>query len=180
MENTVLLRQDETAEATGFCEPPAGYVDPRRPAITLEVARGAARHLRALGFGIVTELILPCGRRADLAALGPKGEFWIVEVKSGLEDFRADRKWPDYRLHCDRLLFAVGPSFPTSLLPEDAGLLVADAYGAALIREGLHHPLAGAARKGMLIRFGQSAALRLHAIHDPDFLGAETLRHART
>lgn len=172
MENVVLSHPDETTEANGFCEPPSSFSHAGRPAVTVEVARGTARHLRALGFGIVTELILPCGRRADLAALGPKGEFWIVEVKSCVEDFRADRKWPDYRLRCDRLLFAVGPSFPIDLIPEDAGLLIADAYGASLVREGLHHPLAGAARKGMLIRFGQAAALRLHALHDPDFLGA--------
>lgn len=149
----------------------AGFEEQRRPAVTMEVARGAGRLLRALGFGIVAELILPCGRRADIAALGPKGEFWIVEVKSCLEDFRVDRKWPDYRMHCDRLFFAVSPDFPAGVLPEDAGLLVADGYGAALIREGLHHPLAGASRKHLLIRFGQAAALRLHAIHDPDPLG---------
>jgi hypothetical protein len=167
MENEVLsLTDGEAAEIADFA-----FEEPRRPAITQDVARGAARFMRALGFAVVTELILPCGRRADIAALGPKGEFWIVEVKSCVDDFRVDRKWPDYRAHCDRLLFAVSPDFPAALLPEDAGLLVGDAYGAALIRDGLHHPLAGASRKHMLIRFGQAAALRLHAIHDPPPLG---------
>lgn len=148
-----------------------GFAERSRPAVTLEVARGAARHMRALGFAVVQELMLAGGRRADIAALGPKGEIWIVEVKSGPEDFRTDRKWPDYRMHCDRLLFAVAPDFPTPLIPDEAGLLVADGYGAALIREGLHHPLGGATRKHLLIRFGQAAALRLHALHDPDLLG---------
>jgi hypothetical protein len=153
-------------EAGGLAEPEHGF---GRPATTALVARGVCRHLRALGFGVVAELGLASGRRADLACLGPRGEFWIVEVKSSLEDFRADRKWPDYRLHCDRLLFAVAADFPVSFLPEDAGLMIADAYGAVLVREGARHPLPGATRKSMLVRFGLVAALRLHALHDPDF-----------
>jgi hypothetical protein len=166
MENGTFLQSP--AAADGFAEPERDF---GRPATTALVARGACRHLRALGFGVVAELGLASGRRADLACLGPKGEFWIVEVKSSIEDFRTDRKWPDYRLHCDRLLFAVAPDFPTALLPEDAGLLIADSYGAVLVREGLHHPLTGATRKSMLVRFGLVAALRLHSLNDPDFSG---------
>ncbi len=166
MENGTFVQPP--AEADGFADPERAF---GRPATTALVARGACRHLRALGFGVVAEFGLASGRRADLACLGPKGEFWIVEVKSSIEDFRADRKWPDYRLHCDRLLFAVGPDFPVALLPEDAGLMIADSYGAVLVREGLHHPLPGATRKSMLVRFGLVAALRLHSLNDPDFSG---------
>lgn len=164
MENGTFLQPVPATD--GFAEPERDF---GRPATTALVARGVCRHLRALGFGVVAELGLASGRRADLACLGPKGEFWIVEVKSSIEDFRVDRKWPDYRLHCDRLLFAVAPEFPAGLLPEDAGLLVADSYGAVLVREGLHHPMPGATRKSMLVRFGLVAALRLHSLNDPDF-----------
>jgi hypothetical protein len=170
MENDTALLDDALPVQDGASD--GGFAEGGRTAITPLVARGAARHLRALGFAVVSELILANGRRADLAALGPRGEVWIVEVKSCIEDFRADRKWPDYRLFCDRLLFAVGPAFPQDILPEDAGLMIADAYGASLMREGLHHPLSGAARKSLTIRFAQAAALRLHAMHDPDLFGA--------
>jgi hypothetical protein len=166
MENIAFVQADR--EPDGLAEPGREF---GRPGTTALVCRGAGRHLRALGFGIVTELCLASGRRADIVALGPKAEVWIVEVKSSIEDFRADRKWPDYRLHCDRLLFAVAPGFPIELLPEDAGLMIADGYGAVLVREGPHHPLTGATRRSLLIRFGLAAALRLHAISDPDFSG---------
>lgn len=131
------------------------------------IRRGSLRLLHALGFTAVSELLLGSGRRADLVALGSGGEIWIVEIKSCLADFRADRKWHEYRLHCDRLLFAVSPEFPVTILPEDAGLLIADAYSGTLIREGGLHPIAPSRRKAMLVRFGRSAAARLAAIHDP-------------
>ena len=80
--------------------------DGRQSATALAVARGTTRLLHALGFSVVSELPLPSGRRADLAALDGAGEIWIVEIKSSVADFRADQKWTDYRLHCDRLFFA--------------------------------------------------------------------------
>jgi hypothetical protein len=135
----------------------------RAPAIR----RGSLRLLHALGFTAVAELPLGSGRRADLVALGSGGEIWIVEIKSCLADFRADRKWQEYRLHCDRLLFAVAPEFPATALPGDAGLLIADAYGGTLIREGGLHPVSPSRRKALLVRFGRAAAARLASIHDP-------------
>lgn len=135
----------------------------RAPAIR----RGSLRLLHALGFTAVAELPLTSGRRADLVALGSSGEIWIVEIKSCLADFRADRKWQEYRLHCDRLLFAVAPEFPATALPADTGLMIADAYGGSLIREGGLHPVAASRRKAMLVRFGRAAASRLAALHDP-------------
>lgn len=121
----------------------------------LAVRRGALRLLHALGFAAVAELPLGSGRRADIVALGESGEFWIVE------------KWQEYRLYSDRFLFAVTPEFPANILPADAGLLIADAYGGTLLREGPLHPLAAARRKAMLIRFGRAAAARLNARLDP-------------
>ena len=128
---------------------------------------GVGRLLRAHGFAIVTELPLATGRRADVVGLGPSGEFWIVEIKSSVEDFRVDRKWPDYRASCDRLFFATHAEVPLEIFPEDAGLMLADAYGAELLREAPEHRLPGATRKAMLVRFAQAAALRLHGLVDP-------------
>ena len=86
-------------------------------------------------------------------ALAPDGALWIVEVKSSIDDFRADTKWPDYRLHCDRLFFAIPDHVPAEIMPDDAGLILADAYGAAILREPGEHRLAAATRKAMLLRF---------------------------
>lgn len=113
------------------------------------------------------ELPLPSGRRADIAAIGPSGEIWIVEVKSCLTDFRTDMKWREYRDHCDRLFFAVNPDFPADVLPEDAGLMIVDAYGGAIIREATAHPLPTATRKATTIRIARIASSRLSAANDP-------------
>lgn len=131
------------------------------------IRRGTLRLLHALGFAAVAELPLGSGRRADLVAVGTGAEVWIVEIKSSLADFRADRKWQEYRLHCDRLLFAVAPQFPAAILPQDAGLVIADAHGGALVREAPLHAISAARRKAMLVRFGRAAAARLAQAHDP-------------
>jgi hypothetical protein len=133
------------------------------------IRRGATRLRHAMGLVAVAEFPLASGRRADLIALGDKGEFWIVEIKSCAADFRSDRKWNEYRLYCDRLLFAVAPDFPAPMLPEDAGLMIADAYGGTLMREAPLHPLAAARRKALLVRFGRAAAARLQTQLDPGF-----------
>ena len=106
---------------------------PSRPEITSGVTRGAARLFAHLGYAPLFEVSLPNARRADVMALGPRGEIAIVEVKSGLEDFSADRKWGDYLDWCDRFFFAVAPEFPTALLPEGPGLIVADHFGGAVV-----------------------------------------------
>ena len=121
----------------------------------------------------MSELALPSGRRADLVAVGGDGEILIVEIKSSIADFRADQKWMDYRLHCDRLFFAIAPHVPVEIFPSDAGLIVADAFGACLMREAPEHRLCAAARKAMLLRFGHAAAKRLLAIGDPTLRGSE-------
>ncbi|MDX2264103.1 MAG: MmcB family DNA repair protein [Hyphomicrobiales bacterium] len=124
--------------------------------------RGAMRLLRAHYFAALTEFPLKSGRRADILGLGPQGEIWIVEVKSSVADFRADRKWTEYRDWCDRLFFAVGPEFPHSIIPEDTGLIIADAYDAALIREAPETSLAPARRRALTLRFARLAAVRLY------------------
>lgn len=140
---------------------------PTRPDITRIVCRGAGRHLRERGFAIVKEMTFANGRRGDIVALSPSGELLVVEVKSGLADYRIDGKWPDYRDYCDGFLFAVAPEFPIEVLPEDVGLIIADAYGGHLMREPPRHPLSAARRKALTIAFARLAALRLHGAEDP-------------
>ena len=131
-----------------------------RPETTASVTRGAARLLTALGYAPLTEVCLPNGRRADLMALGPKGEIFIVEVKSGVEDFRTDQKWREYRPYCDAFAFAVAPEFPRDILPEEPGLFVADGFGGAVLREAPVVPLVAARRKALTLAFGRLAAFR--------------------
>ena len=141
--------------------------DGRQSQTALAIARGTARYLHALGYCVVSELPLPSGRRADLVALGGDGEIVIVEIKSSVADFRADQKWPDYRMHCDRFFFATVIDVPCEIFPPDAGLIVADAFGASILCEAPEHRLPAATRKAMLLRFAQAAALRLQSLADP-------------
>ena len=136
---------------------------PSRPEVTAALARGVQRMLIDRGFSPVLELTLANGRRADVAALGPKGDLLIVETKSGVEDFVVDFKWPDYRDYCDAFYFAVTVDFPTVLIPDDVGLIVADGFGGEIVREAPRHPLAPARRKAVTIQFARVAAQRLHA-----------------
>ncbi|MFI4975633.1 MAG: DNA repair putative endonuclease MmcB [Caulobacterales bacterium] len=131
-----------------------------RPETTSAVTRGAARLFLDLGYAPLAEVTLPNGRRADIMALGPRGEIAIVEVKSSLEDFRTDRKWGEYAPYCDAFYFAVAPEFPREILPEEPGLIVADGFGGAVLREPPVIVLAGARRKALTVAFGRLAAFR--------------------
>jgi hypothetical protein len=131
-----------------------------RPETTASVTRGAARLLTALGFAPLAEVCLPNGRRADLMALGPKGQIFIVEVKSSVEDFRTDQKWHEYQPYCDAFAFAVAPEFPREILPDEPGLIVADSFGGAVLREAPVETLAGARRKALTLAFARLAAMR--------------------
>lgn len=136
-------------------------IDGRQSDRALMVRRGVQRLFFDLRLSMVPELPLASGRRADLVALGATGEIWIVEIKSSIEDFRCDTKWPDYRQHCDRLFFATHPGVPADLFPEDCGLIVADDWSGHLVREAPEHRLAAATRKALLLRFARAAADRL-------------------
>ena len=131
-----------------------------RPETTTNVTRGAARFLTALGYAPLAEVTLPNGRRADLMALGPKGEIFIVEVKSSLEDYRCDRKWGEYLPFCDAFYFAVSPEFPRHILPDGPGLIVADGFGGAVVIDAPTAPLAPARRKALTLAFARLAANR--------------------
>lgn len=119
------------------------------------------------GWAPVEQVPLPDGRRADILALMPAGDFAVIEVKSCARDFLSDAKWPGYRAWCDRLYFAVDLDFPQDLLPPDAGLVVAAERDAALLRDSPEHRLAPARRRALLQRFAMLAAERLAALSDP-------------
>ena len=143
-------------------EPATG--DP--PSATL-LARGVCRAFEQLGYASLLEFPLANGRRADILSLGKSGDLAIVEIKSSIADFRADRKWPEYRDFADRLYFAVPSGFPTALIPAECGLIVADPFGAALVRDGAATPLSPARRRAVILRFARAGALRLRRMLDP-------------
>lgn len=133
------------------------------------ITRGVRRALAQRGFASVTEFRLNGGRRADVLAVDEVGTVVIVEVKSCAADFRSDRKWPEYRDWCDGFYFAVDEAFPAALIPEDCGLMVADAFGAAVVRDAPVERLAAARRKALVLRLALTAAARLHRAEDPGF-----------
>jgi len=159
----MLAKMESRARQISLVPP----VDGRQSETALAIARGTARLLRSLGFACVSELPLPSGRRADLVALNERGEIWIVEIKSSVEDLRADQKWHEYRAHCDRLFFAFTQDMPCEIFPEQTGLIVADAYGAHMHCEAPEHRLPAPTRKQMMVRFALVAAQRFNRLTDP-------------
>jgi hypothetical protein len=131
------------------------------------ICRGVCRRLAELGYATLTEVTLATGRRVDIMALDRRGEIFVIEIKSSVADFRADHKWQDYLEFCDRFAFAVGPEFPRALLPEEVGLLVADAYDAHELRAAPATPLSAARRKHLMLRFAHVASARLQRRDDP-------------
>ena len=126
-----------------------------------EIARGVLRLLQQHDYMGVTEMTLANHRRADIAALGPKGDITIIEIKSCAEDFRSDQKWPEYKDFCDHFYFAVGHNFPRELIPGEVGLIVADGFGGAFLRQAPEEKIAAARRKAVTLRFARLAAQRL-------------------
>jgi hypothetical protein len=167
MKRNVLPLKRRVAE-TGVSEvDPVLAFDGRQSPIAAGLQRGVCRTLRTLGHSVVTELALANGRRADVVALSPTGDVLIVEIKSCLLDFASDGKWHEYLPHCDLLYFAVAPDFPHHVIPDRAGVMLADRYGAELVREPVEERLGAARRKAMLLTFAHAAALRLQRHLDP-------------
>lgn len=143
-------------------------VDLRQSPTARRVQRGVMRLLRgAHDFACFTEVPLANGRRADVLAVGPKGEIWIVEIKSSLVDFRVDSKWPDYKDFCDRFFFAKPPELDPGIFPAEEGLIVADGHDAAILRPAGEHPLPGARRRTLLLQLARLGADRVHTLIDP-------------
>jgi hypothetical protein len=138
---------------------------------TPSVTRGVCRVAMSRGFSPVTEFMLPNGRRLDVIGLTDSGSIMAVEIKCSVEDFRCDEKWPDYLDYCDAFFFAVPEGFPLELLPQEHGLIVADRFGGAVLREAPVATLPAARRKAIVLRFARIAADRLARSLDPDFDG---------
>jgi len=138
------------------------------------ICRGVTRALTQRGFATLAEVPLADGRRADILALGRDGTLVVVEIKSSVADFRADRKWPEYRQWCDRLYFAVAEGFPLELIPEECGLMLADGFGAAILRESPTQKLDSARRRALHLRFARTAGARLLRLTDPSAGDPET------
>jgi len=131
------------------------------------LARGVCRHLLSYDFVSIEEFVPERGKRVDVMALGPKGEIWVIECKSSRADYTSDAKWEGYLDWCDRYFWAVDEAFPTDLLPDDTGLIIADAYNAEIIRMAPQVKLAGARRSVLMRKFARHAARRLHSLRDP-------------
>ena len=142
--------------------------DGRQSEPALKIQRGAARLMRAAGFAVLNEFTLSSGRRADLIGLDGRGRIHIAEIKSSRMDFLTDRKWPEYRLYCDNFYFAVTHGMDLTLLPDDAGLIIADEWGGEYLRHCGESALNPARRKAVMLEFARCAAFRLHGLADPD------------
>ena len=143
--------------------------DGRQSPAAAAIQRGVTRLMRLHGFATLTEATLASGRRADVLALGPAGEVFIVEIKSSLTDFRSDRKWPGYCDFCDRFYFATAAGFDHAVLPPDQGLIIADRHGGDWMRHPVERRLNPARRKAVTLLIARLAAARLQTGLDPDF-----------
>jgi hypothetical protein len=141
--------------------------DGRQSETATAIQRGVGRLLRSHNYTVLTEFTLSSGRRADVIGLAPDGTVWIIEIKSSPEDFKSDNKWPEYLNFCDRFSFAVPQTMEPSLMPAEAGLIVADQWGAEILREASEHSLHASRRRAVLIAFGRAGAQRLHSLWDP-------------
>jgi hypothetical protein len=137
--------------------------DGRQSERAMVVRRGVQRLLTEMGAAVIPEISLVTGRRADLVALTRKGDIWIIEIKSSVEDFRVDRKWPEYRLFCDRFFFATHPQVPAGIFPDECGFILSDGYGAEILRDAPEHRLAAPTRKTLMLRLARAGAARLTA-----------------
>ena len=139
------------------------------------LARGVCRALGALGYAALTEFPLNSGRRVDVIAVNGAGETVIVEIKTSTADYRSDRKWNEYLEFCDAFYFAVPPAFPIALLPSECGLLIADDYGAEILRRPAAQPMNGSRRRAQTLRLALAAMQRLGRLVDPES-GLDSLR----
>lgn len=134
-----------------------------------ELARGIMRAFADMGQACLAEFRLGNGRRVDVVALDRGGLITIVEIKSSAADYRADRKWRGYLAYCDSFYFAVAEDFDRTRLPGDVGVMVADAYGAAIMEPSPEFAMNPARRKALVLRFARTSARRLMRIGEPDY-----------
>jgi hypothetical protein len=118
--------------------------------------------LKDHGWDYLAEVSVSNSRRVDIMALNKKGEILVVEIKSGLPDFAADNKWHEYLEYCDYFYFAVDGEFPLDKLPNDTGIIVADQFGGAILKESDFTKLNASRRKALTLKFARIAARRLN------------------
>lgn len=155
---------------------PAPFPDPvsDEPLASAHVARGTIRMLLRHDLVALSEVPLDGNRRADLMAIDARGQIVIIEIKVSRADLLGDGKWTDYLASCDRFYWAVPRGFDVTplhrpgFLPERTGLIVADRYDAAIVREAHTTPLPAAVRKRATLSFGRRAGRRLIGLMDPD------------
>ncbi|WP_169566622.1 MmcB family DNA repair protein [Sneathiella limimaris] len=136
----------------------------------IRLARGVQTLFEAMGYAVMTEVKLRIRRRVDVMGINDKGHILIAEVKSGAADFRSDSKWMEYLDFCDGYYFAVDETFPTDLLPEDQGLIIADEFHGEIIRPSQDFKLNASRRRNVTLRFARQAALRLSQSSKPELL----------
>jgi len=152
----------------------APLVDSRDRLIATDVVRGVCRMLLRHDIVAIAEVPLDGGRRADLMAIGPRGELIIVEIKVSRADLLGDAKWTDYLPHCDRFYWAVPAGFDAApldgdaFLPARAGVIVADRYDAAIVRDAATVAMPAPARRRCTIALARRAARRVIGLVDPD------------
>ena len=125
------------------------------------------RHFAQIGLPSLSEFSPAKGLRVDIITLGMPNEIWIVECKSGQNDFKSDKKWQNYLEWCDRYFWAVDSDFPIGILPTDTGVIIADAYDASILREAPLNKLSAARRKKITKSIAASACNRLLKLTDP-------------
>ncbi len=138
-----------------------------RDRLAFDLARGIGRALADHGIASLTEFTLRSGRRVDVIGLDKQGRITIIEIKSSLEDFRSDQKWPEYLEYCDNFYFAVPQGFPQDVLPSEVGLMIADPYGAAILRDSPDFALNAGRRRALFLQFARAAGKRLRQFTDP-------------
>jgi hypothetical protein len=163
---------DSVENGSGATDIPGNSLGGPQSLAAREICRGVVRVLAAHGLASIAEMPLPNGRRADVVGLGADGSLWIVEIKSSIEDFRSDHKWPEYREFSDRLYFAVMPGFPLEILPPETGLIVADRYGGEIQRPAPEIRMTAAKRKAMTLRLARASSARLSLMLDPELRAA--------
>ena len=131
------------------------------------IARGVMRHFSQVGLSSLSEFSPTRGLRVDIITLGMSDEIWIVECKSGQNDFKSDKKWQNYLDWCDRYFWAVDANFPIGILPSDTGVIIADSYDASIIRDSPLNKLSAARRKKIMNSIARSACNRLLFHTDP-------------
>lgn len=154
-------------------------VDSDVPTGAAAVVRGVSRLLFRQELIALSEVTLGNGRRADIMAIDAKGRIVIVEIKISRADLLGDRKWTEYLDYCDRFFWAVPAGFDLRLCerpemkPETSGLIVADAYDAAIVRESAEYSLPVSRRRTETLRFARRAAARLLASEDSHLSGLD-------